>query len=217
LELTRIEQLENEARIKIESTIEQARVGAEEITGNARREAQQIKVKARSEGDIEAKSEALEKLESLMASLENEIQILKETRKTFLDSNLAGIIDFSCILAKKVLICEIQTRPQVVAQRAKMLLERMPSGADITLSASPSDIDIIRTYFKETGGISGHLLAQLRADSELQPGSIRLESDNGRINAGFLEALEDLGSLLKDQSENPGGQSCMPVEDRNDG
>mgnify|MGYP001373155848 CR=1 FL=1 len=36
-ELTRIEQLENEARIKIESTIEQARVGAEEIIGNARR------------------------------------------------------------------------------------------------------------------------------------------------------------------------------------
>jgi flagellar biosynthesis/type III secretory pathway protein FliH len=216
-ELTRIEQLENEARLKIESTVERARIEADEILGNARREAVQIKVKARTEGDLEAKRDALEKLEGLITGLENEIQILKETRMAFLDLNLSGIIDFSCNLAKKILVCEMQTRPKVIAERAKLLLERMPSGVDVTLAASPSDIEIIRAYFKETSGISGHVLAHLRADSNLQPGSIILESDNGRINARFLEALEELGSLLKDQSENPEIQSCNPAEDRNDG
>lgn len=217
LELTRIERLENEAREKIEARIEQARLEADKIIGDAKRDAEGIRTKARSDGDLEAKREAVERLEGLMTSLENEINELKEIRKSFLEMNMPGIIDFSCDLAKKVLLCEIRTCPTVIAERARMLLERMPPGADVTLSVCPDDIETIRTYFRETGGISGHILARLRPDPDLQPGSIRLESDNGRIDAGFLEALEQTGSLLKEQSENPDGMMCMPGEDGNDG
>lgn len=216
-ELTRIELLEKEAREKIDALSAKAGAEAEKLIADAKNEADQIRNKARADGDLAAKREALGNMEGLLTNLENEINVLKETRQSFLESNLPGIIDFSCNLAKKILLCEIHAHPRAIAERAMVLLERMPPGAELTLAVSPQDKEIVETYLKETGGTSTHLLTMLKSDPDLKRGSMRFESDNGRIDAGFLTALEEIGSLLKDQAENPGGQACIPGEERDGG
>jgi flagellar biosynthesis/type III secretory pathway protein FliH len=93
----------------------------------------------------------------------------------------------------------------------------MPSGADITLAVNPQDLKIIEAYIRETGGAAGHLLTLLKSDPDLQPGSLRLESDTGRIDAGFIDALDRLGNLLQEQALYPQINQSGTGEGQNDG
>ncbi len=200
--LTRIEQIEKNAREKADALLGKARTEAGKILTDAKNEAQSIRDTARQEGDLAAKREALEKIAGLISSLENEIETLKNIRADFLRANLIGIIDLSCTLAQKILVCELRTRPEVVADRARALLERMPPGHSITLIASPDDIEIIQQYLVEAGGPSDAIIPSLRSDPEMTAGSLRLESDSGRIDAGVLDLLEELGNLLNEQARH---------------
>lgn len=214
-EMTRVEQLEYAANEKIAVLLKNAHAEADKIVSDAKNEAETIRSNARRDGDLAAKREALEKLRGLLTSLENEIQLMKENRTEFLDSNLLGIIELACDLARKILINELHTRPGTIAERARALIERMPPGVEVTLSVSPGELDVIETYLHETGVSAENIVTSLRSDPTLSTGSLRLESDNGMIDAKFLEALEEIGSLLKEQAENRGVQSRPAGEEQN--
>ncbi len=214
-EMTRIEQLEHAANEKIAALLKNAHTEADSIVSGAKNEAESIRSKARSDGDLAAKREALEKIKGLLTQLENEIHMMKENRAEFLDSNLTGIIELSCDLARKILINELHTRPRTIAERARALLERMPPGVEVTLSVSPDELDVIETYLHETGVAAENIVTSLRSDPTLTTGSLRIESDNGMIDAKFLEALEEIGSLLKDQAKNRGLRSRTAGEEQN--
>jgi flagellar biosynthesis/type III secretory pathway protein FliH len=199
-EMTRIEQIEAEAREKADAMLAKARVQAEEMVTKARQEADSIRTNAREQGELDAKREALERLRGLISLLEERCRSLAEARADFLKSNLPGIIDFACALAGKILICEMRTRPDAVARRAQALLDRMPPGTPVTLSVSPDDLDVIERYLQETGTRADSIIPSLRSDPSIASGGMRLESDSGLIDARLLEALEGLGELLVEQA-----------------
>jgi flagellar biosynthesis/type III secretory pathway protein FliH len=201
-EMTRVEQIEHEAKIKSDTALESAQAEAERLVTEAKNEAEGIRTKARNDGDLTAKREALEKLAGLITDLENEIHTLRAIRADFMGSNLGGIINFSCKLAGKILVCELNSRPEAIAERAAQLIERMPPDSKITLTTSSEDIDVIETYLQEAGGPAETLNTALRADPSLKPGSLRLESDSGRIDADLIGSLEKIGDILGDQARN---------------
>jgi flagellar biosynthesis/type III secretory pathway protein FliH len=204
-EMTRMEQLESEARQKADGILSAARTQAEDMLSKAKIESESIRKKAREDGDLTAKREALEKIAGLIKSLENEVQGLKAVRSDFLRRNLSGIVDFACSLAEKVLVYELRTRPELVAQRAQALLERMPPGTQVTMAVSPDDLDVIERYLNSAGGPAGTLRPALQSDPSIQTGCIRLESDLGRIEARLLDELNRLGNILSDQALHQSG------------
>lgn len=201
-EMSRAEQIEHEAREKAEAFLNKAKAEAEQMVAKARGEADSIREKARSDGDLGAKREALQRLAGLISNLEKEIALLKSVRADFLRTNVNGIIDLACAIAQKIMVHELNTRPEAVAQRARALLERMPTGVGVTITASPDDIETIQRYLIEAGGPSDAILPALRSDPSMDTGCMRLESDCGRIDAGVLDVLEGIGSILNEQARH---------------
>jgi len=204
-EMTRMEQLESEARARADEILSKAKSEADEILAKAASDAEQIRKKAREDGDLTAKREALEKLAGLIKTLENEVQALKAVRGEFLRHNINGIIEFSCSLAEKVIVCELRTRPELIANRARMLLERMPAGSQVTMAVSPDDLDVIEQYLETAGGPASVLHPALHSDPSLAPGAIRIESDLGIIEARLMDDLTRMGNILSDQAVHQAG------------
>ena len=215
--LTRLEQIELSAREKADKILSQARSEADKLISDARNEAESIRAKARQDGDFTAKREALAKLQKLISTLENEINTVRVIRADFLNQNLEGIIDLACALAQKVIVSELTTRPEMIAQRAQELLSRMSPGSKVVLTASQDDIDVIQTYIADISGPDDMFKTSLRSDPKLKSGCLRLESDSGRIDARLLDILEELGSILKEQAchiaLNPRNETQEPRDD----
>jgi flagellar assembly protein FliH len=204
-ELTRVEQIELEARQKVDAFIEQARTQASDIIAEATIQAEKLRVDAVAKGDALAKKEALDRLEGLINTLDNEIKLLRTARTNFLSQNMAGIVDFSCALAGRILVTELRSRPDAIAERACALVNRMPPDVHVTLSVCPGDLEVIERYIHDSNAIVNRVTPSLNSDPAIQPGSMRLESDAGWIDAGLLETLEDLGKLLTDQARDLAG------------
>lgn len=204
-EMTRMEQLETEAQARADEILALAQTGADQILAEAKSDAESMRIKAREDGDLTAKREALEKIAGLIKSLETEVAALKEIRADFLKYNLAGIIEFACSVAKKTLVCELRTRPELIAERAGTLLERMPPGSQVTMTVAPEDLDVIERYLNEAGGPADTIHSSMKSDPSIPSGSIRLESDLGRIEARLLEELQSIGDILGDQALHQAG------------
>jgi flagellar assembly protein FliH len=201
-ELTRVEQIELEARQKAETILSDARSEAEKILADSKKQAETIKTDARKQGDAQAKKEALERLAGLITSIEKEINILRTARSEFLKNNMEGIIEFSCALAERILVTELKIRPEALAKRAMALIDRMPPGCQVTLCVNPEDLDVIERYLHDGGGPSNRILPALRSDPCMPMGNLRLESDLGLIDAGLLDSLEDIEKLLIEQARS---------------
>ncbi len=199
-EMTRMEQLEAEAQASADEILSLAQTGADLILSEAKSDAETMRVKAREDGDLTAKREALEKIAELIKSLETEIVALKEIRADFLKFNLAGIIEFAFSVAEKTLVCELRMRPELIAERAGTLLDRMPPGSQVTMTVAPEDLDVIERYLNEAGGPADTLHSSMKSDPSIPSGSIRLESDLGRIEARLFEELQSIGDILDDQA-----------------
>jgi len=214
--MTRMEQIEHAAGEKAMEILNAARTEAKSLVSKAQGEADSIRKKARSDGDLTAKREALEKLQSLITQLENDINTIRDVRADFLKHNLDGVIDLACGLAAKVIVSELNTRPEMIAQRARELLDRMPPSTSVVLTASQEDIDVIQTYLSDTGGPDDMFKTSLRSDPELKSGCLRLESDSGRIDAGLLDVLEEIGSILKEQACQISETGNIPMQETKD-
>lgn len=211
-EMTRLEQIEAEARQKADDLLAKARAEAEETVSKAREEADGIRATARQHGELDAKREALERLQGLVSSLEERCRTLGEARAQFLKANLPGIIELACALARKVLVCEMRTRPEAITKRAQALLDRMPHGVPVVLSVCPEELDIVERYIRETGAPPDSILPSLQSDPSVSPGGMRLESDSGLIDARLLDALEKLGNLLVEQARQQADSSTKGEE-----
>ncbi len=204
-QMTRMEQIESEARAKANAISAQIKAQADEMLANARNESETIRRNAREEGDLNAKREALERVAELIQSLENEIHGLREIRADFMKENLHGILDFACSLAEKIIVCELRTRPELVAQRAQAILNKMPPGAPVTMTVSPDDLDVIERYIQEAGGPADTLRPALSSDPAIPKGAVRVESDLGTIEARLLDELRKFGDILGSQAEQETG------------
>ena len=136
--MTRVEQIEAEARKKADEMLARAQAEVEALVVEARKESDSIRRTAREEGENNAKLEALDRIAGLITTLDNECKRLRAARGAFMSTNLPGILEFACAVAKKILINELRTRPEAIADRARTLLERMPIDAPVTLTVSPN-------------------------------------------------------------------------------
>ncbi len=157
--------------------------------------------KAKQEGIEEGKKEAIEtfqqeaseEMEALKAQMIRSITQLDETKHIFeqtLSQLEEELIDTALLLAKKVIIKEVEKdSAQIAVEIARFLLENIKESSDVTLRVNPEDFAFISSQFKET-------LIKIEPDEAIQKGGVVLlsgvENIDGTILTRYKQALHFL-------------------------
>jgi flagellar assembly protein FliH len=115
------------------------------------------------------------------------------------------------LLAQQVLRCELQQRPDLVAQVAQQALQAvMGSARQVTLHVHPQDLPLVSQGAEEALAARG---ARLRADSALQRGGVLVNSELGSVDARletrWAEAAAALG-IAPEAAREP-AQAAAPT------
>jgi len=204
---TRLEQLESEGKERAEKIIADAESKANEIINAGKKEADEIRRKSHQEGTVTAKREVLDRLSALISQMENEIHRLQDARENFLNANLPEIVNFACTLSKQILLAELNTHPEILIERLKTLINRMPKHEGVVISVSLGELELVNSHMEEIKSDHSNVRMSLKGSQSVTPGSIRLESDSGLIDAPLIESLDEIGATLIRQAA---GQSGRP-------
>ena len=125
-----------------------------------------------------------------------------------LDAEMAqALARTAVLLAQQVLRCELQQRPELVAQVASEAVNAvMLSARHISVHVHPQDLHLVAEGAEEALAARG---ARLQADATLERGGVLVQSDVGavdaRIAARWEQAAAALGSQLPLQSQSEAG------------
>ncbi|MBL8346813.1 MAG: flagellar assembly protein FliH [Rubrivivax sp.] len=112
-----------------------------------------------------------------------------------MDERLAETLARTALqLAREVVRSELVTRPALVARVATEALGAvMLSAKHITVLANPQDLPLIAEGAEETLAARG---ARLLADTGVERGGVRIESDVGRVDAGIARRWRQAAEVL---------------------
>ncbi|MBL8288104.1 MAG: flagellar assembly protein FliH [Rubrivivax sp.] len=134
---------------------------------------------------------------------------------TAMDEQLADTLARTALqLAREVVRNELVTRPALVARVAHEALGAvMLSAKHITVSAHPQDLPLIAAGAEETLAARG---ARLIADTAIERGGVRIDSDVGRVDAGIARRWEQAAAgIAADVAWVPpaGAAAAAPSDD----
>lgn len=112
-----------------------------------------------------------------------------------MDEKLAQTLARTAVqLAREVVRSELVTQPSLVANVATEALGAvMLSARHITVIANPQDLPLIAEGAEETLAARG---ARLVADTAVERGGVRIESDVGRVDAGIARRWQQAAEAL---------------------
>jgi flagellar assembly protein FliH len=125
-----------------------------------------------------------------------------------LDAEVADAVARTAVqLARQVLRCELEQRPELVARvAAEAVGAVMLSARQIVVHVHPQDLPLVAEGAEEALAARG---ARLVADTSLQRGGVRVASDVGEIDARigtrWAQAAATLGSSLALHDDGPTG------------
>ena len=124
---------------------------------------------------------------------------------TSMDGQLADTLARTALqLAREVVRTELTVRPALVARVASDALSAvMLSARHITVFAHPHDLPLIAQGAEEALTARG---ARLVADTGVERGGVRIESDVGRVDAGIARRWQQAAAALAD------GEPWVPPE-----
>ena len=170
----------------------------------ARDEAQGIKDAAYEEGFKEGREKGIqdryreaaplaERAQEVLSQLEGMRQVIRYQGEK-------DLVQLAFLLAKKVVISEIQTRPDLVNNLLKNFLKEIESLGKIRISLHPEDYEFLvnsglhlETYLKEEQSLS------IKPDIDAERGAVHMESDEEVINFHFQKRFEELEEELKEE------------------
>jgi len=182
---------------QLTSDVVRLQMEIEKVEQNLETEVEKAKQEAYEQGKSDAiqsfQEESTEELESLKSQFIQSITKLDEKKHQF-DQTLTELenelIDTALLLAKKVILKEVeQNSSQIALEIAKYLLKNIQESSQVTLKVNPSDFETISSHFKES-------LIKIEADEAIQKGGVVLiggeENIDGTILTRYKQALQFL-------------------------
>ncbi|MGI6285500.1 FliH/SctL family protein [Neomoorella humiferrea] len=221
------EERETAALKKAEAILEEARREARAIKEAA--EAARLKVleEARAAGEERGYREGLSRGEAEAAAIRQEAaaereaarRVLAEARQAYkeiLKGAEGDIVELALAVAAKILGREVEQRPEAVVETARRAVRQVAEGQNYIVYAAPEVAEHLRRYRGELlrEAAPGARL-QVIADPSFKAGGCRVETENGFIDAGFANQLEELKKIFRAQREGaeaPPGAKNTTVE-----
>ena len=203
---------ENEASLKETERIKQEtlalRKTAEEeklkMIEEARAEVKSIRDEAYKEGFDKGMQEGIKKRYSeaapIVESVEEALRQLECLRQVVRFQGEQELVQMALVLAKRVVIEEIRSQPDLIESLLKAALKEIESKGKIRIFLHPDDheflvksgLDLDR-YLKEEQSLF------IKSDADASQGSIHMESDEEVINFHFQKRFEELEAMLSDE------------------
>lgn len=140
-----------------------------------------------------ASAKAREDAESKVAAAWLELRAREEAAAA---RDLDRAVKLATALAERLVGASIALEPKVVASLAREALAEARGARKVVFEACPADVDALRT---ELASIPLPAEAiELRADSSLARGDLRLHTDIGTLDAKLRPRLERLAAALRD-------------------
>ncbi len=183
-----------DAQARAEQIVADAKELAQQILGEANTEAEQMKATAHDTGFKEGADQAAAQYTQVIAEHSKRME-----RK---EQEVAGQIrQLSLAIAKKIIAKEIETNPQVIVDMAKKHLQSIRQRREVYLRVSPSDLENLKKNKRELVDQLGRAKEiEIRADEELSPGSMFIETEAGTIDARLETQLGVIERVLMGKS-----------------
>jgi flagellar assembly protein FliH len=147
-----------------------------------------------SKGHEAGKAEARAVFEQQTVTLREEIsKALREfavERDTYFHRVEEQVVRLTLAIARKILHREAQVDPLLLTGILRVALEKIGSGTNTRLRAHPSDIQVWRDYFTQSG--ENFPAPELIGDPEIQSGRCILETEMGTTEIGLETQLKEI-------------------------
>lgn len=102
-------------------------------------------------------------------------------------------LELAFMLAQKVIGSELETKPEAVANIARMALQQVMDCDRVELKVNPEDFNYLRSVQSDLEALlSSHAKLELRGDKSLERGSCLIETERGVLDARISSQLETL-------------------------
>jgi flagellar biosynthesis/type III secretory pathway protein FliH len=185
--------------------LDQVRVQAAQIVVEAQKQADSLRRKAEEEGQqaaLRASERVLEekvagRLQSLLPAISQTIRDLGDARQTWLQHWERSAVRLACAIAEKIIHKELTRQPEVAVELVREALEMAAGAPQIVVRLHPTDLESlggqVERLVKELGGSA---TARVVSDSEIMPGSCRVETQHGVIDQQLSAQLARIEAEL---------------------
>lgn len=201
-----------EARKKAEEIISVAQKEAQSISENAKKKAKELaeetKEKAYQEGfDLgqqegyqKALNDAQREADQIRQQAENILTQIEEERLTAVQELENELIALSVQIAEKIVAAQLSVEDKTILNIVQEALQLVADRETINIFLNPADGQIIRQHQQALSHqLSDDLKLRVISDAAIEPGSCRIETDQGWIDASleskFKEIKKSLGLL----------------------
>jgi flagellar biosynthesis/type III secretory pathway protein FliH len=178
-----------------------AREAAVAIRDSAVKEARAIVDKARTDAANAALAAADEAREAEHARLAALVLAMKHQDEKRADRDLDRVVELAIVLSERLLGEALVQEPGRVVALARQALAEARGARRAVIEASPLDAELLQHHL-DTVGFSPHTV-ELRHDSTLARGSLRITTNLGTLDAQLRPQLERLAATLKDALRGP--------------
>lgn len=223
-ELSRLMVEINAANIKYrnirESIIEEANYEREKIIEDAQREAEAIILqsekrkkeifdKSRAEGLKIGQDEGFEIGEEeaarLIYQMKEIISNAEHKRASVIKEAEEDIIELVILVAKKIVKDELKIDKEVVIRNVKEALKKVSERDEITIKINLADLKLTEAHREEfLKDVSGVKKIHIKDDPTIEPGSCRIETDFGSVDAEISTQIEEIKKSLQEISRELG-------------
>lgn len=184
-------------------------VQAREITAAASSDADKLRQAAREEGlrtGLEqgkalGRTEALEALrqefEGRIQQFEAILTSAQEERRKVLAGIESEVVALALAVARKVLVDELRTNPEVVVAVARQAISRASVRETLTVRVNPADAEVIRSHRPDLmTSAEGIRTLEVAEDPRVMPGGCVIETATGTVEARIERQIDEITKAL---------------------
>ncbi|MBN1960807.1 MAG: flagellar assembly protein FliH [Deltaproteobacteria bacterium] len=167
-----------EARSEGQLIRERAEAEATEIREQAQQDAHELKEQARNEGYKEGCDKGAAELSQIVAESSRRLQQIEEQA-------IAQLRDLALTIARKIIGCELELRPEVVVDIIKQALsDKARQRRELVLRVNPDDLAVVREHRAELLEVLSRAKEiAIREDPNVARYGVVIETDAGIIDA----------------------------------
>jgi flagellar biosynthesis/type III secretory pathway protein FliH len=174
----------------------EGRLDAERIVGEARAEADALFARARERARDVAAEAAREAREVEETRLSAKWLVLRAAETERDARDLDRLVQLATVLAERIVGVALELEPARAAQLARTVLAEARGARRAVIEAHPLDAAALRQHLT-TAGLDLQSV-EVRDDTALARGELRLHTDLGTIDAHLAPRLERLAAALRD-------------------
>lgn len=151
------------------------------------------------EGMAAARRESEAQIQAVLERVARSIAELAETRQRLRDETADELVRLSIAIAARILHREITIDPDAVQGLLRAAFDKAQSRENVRVYTHPAHEPAVRRYVEQTG-IKGKV--EIVSDAALAPGSIRIETSQGQLDASVDTQLREIERGLADRMES---------------